>query len=148
MKDNIIKIVLENQRAIGWNGLYAGKHWVERSGLKQQTYGELLQAKGRYRRLGKKPLNTRVKITITAYFVNSPLDPDNIAAKFYIDALKGWLLIDDTQQYISSVTTQSIVNKTENRVEIIIEPEIIDDNIKVDQGEAVGSPTSPVNLER
>ena len=59
-----------------------------------------------------------VAITITAYFKGRQLDPDNIASKFYIDGLKGWLITDDTPKYVDSVTTRSRVDKLNPRIEI------------------------------
>ena len=59
-----------------------------------------------------------VDITITAYFDKRPLDASNICAKLYEDAIKGWLIVDDSPKYVRSVRTVSEIDKQRPRVEI------------------------------
>lgn len=61
-----------------------------------------------------------VTIHVTAYFAHRPLDADNIAVKPYIDALKYVLLHDDTMSFVVSVTTQSLIDRDNPRVELEI----------------------------
>jgi hypothetical protein len=48
-------------------------------------------------------LSTRVGITIIGRYTGRALDHDNIAAKLIIDPLKGYLLTDDSPEYIAWV---------------------------------------------
>lgn len=113
-------LTLNNERAVGWNALYSGKmHWTDRASLVEYIHNLFIEHKAKYPLLGKKQLQKRVDINITAYFNKSPLDPDNIATKFYIDGLKGWLLIDDSTVYVRRVSAESKLDK-ENRIEIEI----------------------------
>jgi Holliday junction resolvase RusA-like endonuclease len=101
---------------MSWNKMYAGSHWSKRMAevmrvgfvIRSQLAGD------------EQPYTVPVDITITAYFDSKPLDASNIAAKLYEDALKDWLLVDDTPAYVSSMTTASRMDKDNPRVEIEI----------------------------
>jgi Holliday junction resolvase RusA-like endonuclease len=113
-------IVLEGERPITWNKLYAGRHWKDR-----QQYADaahlLVLAKLRERTAAIIPFECRVHITVRAYYNKHPQDPDNITAKLYIDGLvKAGLLHDDTMREVASVTTEGHIDKENPRVEIEI----------------------------
>ena len=107
--------------------MYAGQHWSKRAEEAQRVHflvknsprivgeGESVYA------LKKNPtFPGPVAISITAYFKGRQLDADNICAKLYVDGLKGWLLQDDSPEYVKSVTTCSMKDKDNPRVEIEI----------------------------
>lgn len=109
-------IVLPGERPQSWNTYYSGAHWSKR----QAEVNRVRQVVRAALTGNETPYQQPVEIDIVAYFKNRPLDPDNIAAKLYIDALKGWLLQDDTPQCVSSVTTTSMVDKANPRLVIVI----------------------------
>ena len=115
-----MKIVLENERPWSWNKLYAGVHWTKRAEEADRVHdlvGWTLREMHTYSMF----INTRVDIQVVAYFKNRPLDSDNIVSKMYIDGLKGFVIKDDTREFVRKVTTQSEVDKEFPRVEIIVE---------------------------
>lgn len=113
-----VKLILENERPMSLNSQYARMHWAKRN---QETR--------RVKQLVRTAIDPNeahvftvpVDITITAYFDKNPYDPDNIAEKPYIDALKGWYIEDDTGLNIMSVTKRSRVDEGNPRLEIEIE---------------------------
>jgi hypothetical protein len=64
--------------------------------------------------------NNRVDIEVIGYFDKRPLDSSNIAVKLYEDALKGWLIEDDSLDYVRKVGGESRVDKENPRVEIVL----------------------------
>jgi hypothetical protein len=46
-----------------------------------------------------------VDIHITAYMQPPLLDSDNVAAKLFIDGLKGQIIVDDKREYVRHCTT-------------------------------------------
>ena len=110
-----MRIILRGERPTSYNILYRGSHWSKRSQEKDRV--KLLMfytLKPEQKRLFSKS----VDIIATAYFDKHPLDPDNIAIKYYIDSLKGFVFEDDTPEYINSVTLRSRIDKTDPRLEI------------------------------
>lgn len=83
------------------NDIYAGKHWTKRKEDKEYwhwlTISEL-QKQGIKKKLFKNP----VKIVM---YWNDRLDIDNHAymGKMIVDALKGYLIVDDTRKYFKGV---------------------------------------------
>ena len=70
------------------------------------------------------PFARPVRITVTVYFKDRPLDASNIPAKLFEDGLvHAGLLVDDNPTYVVGVTTQSRLATDEQPpgVEIIIE---------------------------
>lgn len=113
-------IVLPNERPMSWNQLYSGRHWSVRQSEAKRVHANVIFAMAE---AGLGPGNIAqapVDITITAYFDKRPFDADNIASKFLIDGLKGWLIVDDTPKYVHSVRTCSRIDKDAPRVEIEI----------------------------
>jgi Holliday junction resolvase RusA-like endonuclease len=117
-KDDEVLVVLEGERCVSWNTYYAGAHWSART---RETNRVKMTVRAHLTG-NETPFDCPVNIIVTAYFKDHPQDPDNIAAKLYLDALKGWLLYDDDRRYVTSVTTMSKVDKDNPRVEILVTP--------------------------
>ena len=109
-------ITIPDERPMSWNAFYSGKHWRHR-----KTEADRVHTIVRVYLPHLNAYTVPVAITVTAYFKNRPLDPDNIPAKLYIDGLCGWILADDTRKQIHSVTTQSRVDKKNPRLVITIQ---------------------------
>lgn len=111
-------IILDGERPISWNAFYAGAHWHQRKAEADRVHwlvrGHLDPDGPTY--------DSPVVITVTAYFDKSPMDASNICAKLYEDALKGFVLVDDSPDYVDSVITRSRTDKQRPRVEILISP--------------------------
>ncbi len=108
-------------RFSSWNKIYSiNSYWQRKivvDGIHTATHFALVEQK-----IPKKLLVGRVNITVHQYFKKSPYDSDNIPAKLFIDALKGWLFADDSIAYVGAVTTEAFLDKEgEERVEIQIE---------------------------
>lgn len=71
---------------------------------------------------GKHLFKTRVDIRLVGYFAKRIIDADNLCSKIYIDALKGVFFLDDSPEYVRSVTTQCETDKKNPRLEIEITP--------------------------
>ena len=113
-------IVLPGERSPSQNEYYSSKHWRKRNEIAKRVH-ETVQM--RLRELGIGPgetCNNRVSITVIGYFDNHPLDSSNVAGKLYEDALKGWLIEDDSIKHVKAMTTISEVDKIKPRVEIIL----------------------------
>lgn len=113
-----IKIVLEGERPVSLNAYYAGMHWTKRKAEADRVHWmiHILNQK-------EKPLLKHiVDIAMHVYFKSRPLDADNIMAKMYIDGLKGKVIVDDSPKYVRSVTTVSLTDRENPRVEIMIQP--------------------------
>ena len=59
-----------------------------------------------------------VEIHVRAYFKGNPQDASNVALKPYEDALIGWLIEDDSPQYVMAVRVESRKDNKRPRVEI------------------------------
>ena len=112
-----VKIVLKNERPKSWNTYWSGMHWTERSDEARRVH---ILVKYSLKPEQRKLITGRVDIFTTVYFKNRPYDSDNIAAKPYIDGLKGIILPDDTMKYVGFTATRSEVDKKNPRVEIEI----------------------------
>lgn len=109
-----MKIILEGERPMSVNKIYAGMHWSKRNAEAHRVHllvREQLDP-------GIAPLDYPVTIQVTAYFKNRPLDASNICAKMYEDALIGLVIHDDGPKFVTSMTTRSRVDKKRPRVEI------------------------------
>lgn len=117
-------IILEGERPMSWNTMYAGAHWSKRKAEADRVH-ELVWAYiketnyfGAWKEKVESGKAGRVDIHITAYFKNRELDPDNICSKMYIDGLIGNLIEDDTRERVRKVTVQSEIDCDNPRVEI------------------------------
>ena len=85
----------------GMNSIYAGKHWKKRR--EDSDYWHwLVRAELNKQKVPKKLFEKAVKIT---FFWNDRFDIDNHAymGKMIVDALKGYLIKDDTKKYFGAV---------------------------------------------
>lgn len=114
-----VKIVLPGERPPSWNDSYAGQHWTKRQTVIQRVR---MAVRAAIDPETVDPFTVPVRVTVTVFFASKPQDADNIPAKLYIDALKGWLLADDDRRYVRSVTTVTEVDASRPRVVIEIEP--------------------------
>nr|DAU66743.1 MAG TPA: crossover junction endodeoxyribonuclease [Caudoviricetes sp.] len=103
-------------REYGLNAIYAGKHWAKRQ-KDSQYWHYLVREQMQNYNIPKIPFNKPVRII---FYWNSRLDLDNEAykRKLIIDALKGWIIHDDSKKYI-----KELVDKITNEDCIIIEIE-------------------------
>lgn len=109
------RITLEGERPQSWNVLKRA-HWTRW----QREVGRcalLVRAQAGAAEMFTGP----VHITVLAHFDSRPLDASNVPAKLYEDGLKGTYLRDDNPNFVTSMTTISLIDKAEPRVEIIIE---------------------------
>jgi len=107
-------ITLPNERPLSWNKYWSGMHWSARNREAVRVHSLI-----KYSTLKTKGLfKTLITVKITVFFDKRPYDPDNIAAKPYIDGLKGIFITQDTSKYIDSVTMISRIDKDNPRVEI------------------------------
>lgn len=109
------KIVLPKEKPMSWNDMYAGMHWSERNNEAKRVHALIRYSVSPK---NKGPYTGKVGVTIRAYFQKRPYDSDNIASKFYVDGLKGTIILNDTPEYVGPVTTESCVDKNNPRVEI------------------------------
>lgn len=116
--DKIIKfkIPLTCTSEWGLNKIYAGVHWTKRK--KQAEYVHMLTQQAlRKAKICKGIYKEPVSITMR---FNDRLDIDNhgYIVKLIIDGLKGYLIADDTKQYVKRVTSEVYEGKD---IEVIIE---------------------------
>ena len=113
-----VKLVLQDEQPMSWNKIYAGKHWTHR----QQEADRVHQLVRSAIDPDKPMFDCIVDIEMYVYFKNRRVQQDasNIAAKFYEDGLIGWIIEDDSPQYVRSVKTVSLLDRANPRVEIIV----------------------------
>ncbi len=115
-----LTIILPGERSPSQNEYYSSPHWSARSKIAKRIHTTVQE---RLRQMGIRPgetCNKRVAIEVTNYFDKRPLDASNICLKIYEDALKGWLLEDDSPAYVDRVTAISRIDRSNPRVEITI----------------------------
>lgn len=113
-------IVLPGLRSPSQNEYYSSPHWSARQRMAKRIHSTV---QNRLREMDIGPGETcrkRVDLEIVCYFDKRPLDSSNIVAKVFEDALKGWLIVDDSPKWVNRVSTLSQVDKENPRVEIII----------------------------
>lgn len=125
--DSRMIITLHGERPLSWNTLYSGGHWGRRK-LEADRVHLAVKMQVDESCPDVEPFDSRVHITIRAYFKSRPLDPCNITAKIYIDGLHGIIIHDDTMEHVAGVTTMSFVDKENPRVEIEVVPEVQDES--------------------
>ena len=120
-----IRITLPDLRALGWNKVMR-MHWTQQ----HRRNGQVWLAVRVANHAEWQPIDYRVDVHVIATCKGTPLDPDNICAKFYIDAIKTKrakdgtiiderILRDDDPDCVRYVTTESVRGKR-NQVEIIL----------------------------
>jgi hypothetical protein len=113
-----ITLTLEGEQPMGLNKLLCRLHWTARD---EEVARAILAV-----RVALDPdepiFDTPVVITVRTYFKNRSvqLDCSNIPAKLYEDGLIGWLIEDDNPKYVRSMTTVSLLDRENPRVEIEI----------------------------
>lgn len=88
-------------RQYGLNAIYAGKHWSKRK-EDSEFWHSMVQAAMYRAKVPKKMFENPVSITM---YWNDGLDIDNHSyeGKMVTDAMKGWLIRDDSRKYVRSV---------------------------------------------
>jgi Holliday junction resolvase RusA-like endonuclease len=117
-----ITLTLPDERPISWNAFYAGAHWSKRKAEKDRVW---LAVRASFPRAVVDgvgwPASRRVRIEVTVYVKDKPMDADNVCTKLYVDALKGWAIPDDDGKWVETVIPRVRVDKANPRVEIRIE---------------------------
>ena len=104
-----------NQR-FGLNAYYAGKHYQQRrrdaEELHQITWLSMRKAKIR-----KETVNVPVKLT---FLFDDGLDCSNhaVIVKAVEDAMKGWIIKDDSRKYVKSIT---VMFHQKNCLRVVVE---------------------------
>jgi hypothetical protein len=113
-----VTLILEDEQPIGLNRLLAREHWTIRNEEVTRVKLAVRVAIDPNEPMFDKP----VAITIRAYFKNKSvqLDASNVPAKLYEDGLIDWLIKDDSPQYVRSMTTVSLLDRQNPRIEIEI----------------------------
>lgn len=103
------------------NKLYEQGHWSKRKRLADYWHMRVEQAVHKTRD-DISTCTLPVRIEITCFFENKvkALDPDNIAGKLAIDALKGVVITDDNYKFVRSVTQRSRLDRANPRTVIEI----------------------------
>lgn len=85
----------------GMNAIYAGKHWSKRK-EDSEFWHSMVRAAISRANIPKKMFDKPVSIEM---YWNDNLDVDNHAyeGKMIVDAMKGWLIQDDSRKYVKSV---------------------------------------------
>ena len=109
-----MRLTIPDHRPVSWNRLYSQQHWTKRKALADEVHLLTLAAIPPDAEMVKGP----VWIFITAHN-RKPLDPDNICAKLYVDALKGRVIADDDPRYVRGVALRSETG--DPKVEIVIQ---------------------------
>ena len=89
-------------KRFGLNSLYAGKHWAQRREDAEYIHSTV-HACLMEQRIPRKMYDEPVSIT---FYWDDHLDCSNHAylGKMIEDALKGWLIEDDSRRYVKSIT--------------------------------------------
>jgi hypothetical protein len=114
----MIKITLNDHRAISWNKLYSSPHWSKRKELADEIHFRVKIACK-----GVKSISGRVDILVVAMFKGkTALDSSNICVKLYEDGLVGaGIIVDDSPEYVRMVSMESMPNVGKDSVNIFIE---------------------------
>jgi hypothetical protein len=118
-----LTITLPGERPTSWNKFYSGSHWTKRKAAKDMTRLAVRQALPPQVINGEGwPAPGPVRITVTAYMAGRLYDVDNVCTKLYVDALKGWVINDDSPAHVTAVTpVVRRVDKGGPRVELVID---------------------------
>ena len=102
----------------GLNAYYAGKHWGARKRDAEELHA-LTWAAMKRAKVKKAPAKVPVRIT---FLFDDGLDCSNhaIIVKAVEDAMKGWVIKDDSRKYVRSVT---MMFHQENCIRVLVEEE-------------------------
>lgn len=100
----------------GLNAYYAGKHWGARKRDAEELHA-LTWAAMKRAKIKKAPAKVPVKIT---FLFDDGLDCSNhaVIVKAVEDAMKGWVIKDDSRKYVRSVT---MMFHQENCIRVLVE---------------------------
>jgi len=118
-----MKLTLPIPNKVSANKIYAGVHWAVRKKIADEYHEAVKEALDKIKMDGGPWIHFEyeVKLKITFYFANRPLDCSNcfFMAKMIEDGLvKSKVLYDDSPQYVSSITCISKVDKEKPRIEV------------------------------
>jgi hypothetical protein len=119
MTEASVTITLPGERPQSWNKAYAGQFWAKR---KAEVERVRMAIRAEIDPETCQVFAGQVDITVTVFFDKRPLDADNVPAKFYVDACKGWILEDDDQHHVRSVRTVTALDPQRPRVVIEVRP--------------------------
>lgn len=111
-------IILPGERPLlSNNDYYSGKHWSVRvKEVKRVRMVVRAALTG-----NETPAKLPVTVTVRCYFDTKPLDCSNVPVKLYEDAIKGWLIEDDSPKYVAGIMAYSLLDPDNPRVEITVE---------------------------
>lgn len=103
-------------RRFGLNAYYAGKHYQVRKKDAQELHAITWDALKKAR-VKKQPAEKPVKLT---FLFDDRLDCSNhaVIVKCVEDAMKGWVIKDDSRKYVKSIT---VAFHEENCITVIVE---------------------------
>lgn len=103
-------------KRFGLNAYYAGKHWNERKRDAEELHW-IARAAMKRAGIRQKIIETPVKLT---FLFDDGLDCSNhaIIVKAVEDAMKGWIIKDDSRKYVKSIT---MMFHEENCIRVIVE---------------------------
>ena len=109
-------IVLNGERPVSWNKYWSGMHWSKRSAEKDRVKMLVRAELDPNCQMFAQPVEVRVR----AFFKGKLQDCSNICIKPYEDAIIGWLIEDDSPEYVTAVRVESHKDNKRPRVEIEI----------------------------
>lgn len=112
-----VTLILLDEVPVSWNKFYSGVHWAKRSAMKNDIRRRVAESLTG----NEKMFDAQIDITFTAYFRGRRIDPDNLCAKLYIDALKGVFLTNDSAVQVRSVKCVCLRDVNRPRLEIKME---------------------------
>lgn len=103
-------------KRFGLNAYYAGKHWNERKRDAEELHW-IARAAMKRAGIRQKILEKPVKLT---FLFDDGLDCSNhaVIVKAVEDAMKGWIIKDDSRKYVKSIT---MMFHEENCIRVIVE---------------------------
>lgn len=108
-------LLIENQKLPSWNQFYSGMHWSNRKALAEQWHWIVREV------AGNTSFEKPVDITVRVFVSHHPQDPDNLCDKLLIDGLvHANVLMSDDYGRVRSVTTMSLIDKKNPRIEVEI----------------------------
>ena len=113
-----VRIVLDGERPKSWNML---KDWRSRKRENDRIALRVRAALPAAVVNGDGfPLRTPCAVRVAVYFAGRRYDKDNIPAKFYVDACKGWIVVNDSPRQVAAVLPESLSDRRAPRTEIVI----------------------------
>jgi len=118
LKNGHYHLVLDGERPTSLNKFYTGMNMHARRRLAKRVHDLVLVAARTQLSKPVKPISPAL-VLVTAYFDKRPYDPDNVAAKPYIDGLvHAGLLAGDSPKHIHEVRLRSRIDRERPRTEI------------------------------